>query len=87
MGFLLQITMSCLCALSSARGGLGAGCWLRAWWRQGAGLVLLGAGRWLCGVLAVRLVRCWVPGARAGAVSWLCAWWRQGAGAVPGASA
>ena len=57
MGFLLQITMSCPCALSRQVAGAGAGCrcwccelavhagavsWLCAWWRQVAGA---GAGR------------------------------------------
>ena len=71
MGFLLQITMSCPCALSRQVAGAGAGCWcwccelagavswLCAWWRQGA-------GRWCC-ELAVHVVEtgcgCCVPGA------------------------
>ena len=42
MGFLLQITMSCLCAAGACAGAVS---WLRAWWRQGAGA---GAGCWLC---------------------------------------
>ena len=73
MGFLLQITMSCPCALS----------------RLVLALVLLAVhvvetGCW-CRELAVRVVEagcwcrcwCWVPGAGAGAVSWLCTRWRQ----------
>ena len=58
MGFLLQITMSCLRALLRQVAGAGAGSvsWLRAWWRQGAGAE--------CRALAA----CVVEGA--GAVSW-----------------
>ena len=55
MGFLLQITMSWLRALSRQVAGAGAGAvsWLCTWWRQGAG----GAGRWVP-VLGARR-RCW----------------------------
>ena len=74
MGFLLQITMSCPCALSRQVAGAGAGAvsWLCTRWRQVAGA---GAG-----------CQCWcrVPGAGAGAVSWLCTWWGQVAGAGAG---
>ena len=59
MGFLLQITMSCLYALSRQVAGAGAVSWLCVWWRQVAGA---GAG---CRCW------CWVPGTAAGAgVSW-----------------
>ena len=86
MGFLLQKTMSCPCALSRQVAGAGAVS-LRVW-RQVAGagcwvpvLVLwAGCARGGDRLLAPELVlgawcRCW---------SWLCTWWRQvaGAGAV-----
>ena len=73
MGLLLQLTMSCQCALSIQFAGAGAVSWLCTWWRQGAGA---GAGCWLCAW--------WRQGAGAGAVSWLRAAWRQGAGAGTG---
>ena len=66
MGFLLQLTMSCLRALSTHVAGVGALSWLCTWWRR---VTVPGAGcAW------------WRQGAGAGAVSWLCARWRQGAG-------
>ena len=76
MGFLLQITMSCLCALSRQVGR----CWCCELavhmvetecrcWVPGAGV---GAVSWLSAW--------WRQGASAGAGCWLCRWWRHGAG-------
>ena len=67
MGFLLQITMSCPCALSRQVAGAGAGC--RCWCCELA--------------VHVVETGCWCRCRRwAGAVSWLCTWWRHaGAGA------
>ena len=85
MGFLLQIAMSCPCALSRQVVGAGAGC--RCWrWCCELAVHVVGTGCW-------RRCWCWVPSAGAGAVSWLCTWWRQvacwcwvlGAGAGAGA--
>ena len=67
MGFLLQIAMSCLCALSRQVAGAGAGAvsWLCRCWVPGAGAGA-GAVSWLC--------TWWRQGAGAGAGCWLCAW-------------
>ena len=75
MGFLLQITMSCPCALSRQVAGAGAGCRCWCWcWCCELAVHVVETGCWC---------RCrrWVPGAGAGAVSWLCTWWRQVGGA------
>ena len=71
MGFLLQITMSCPCAISRQVAGAGAGCRCCE-----LAVHVVGTGCW-------RRCWCWVPGA--GAVSWLCTWWRQVAGVGAGA--
>ena len=63
MGFLLQISMSCLRALLRQVAGAGGR------WKQGAG----------AGCRCRVLVRAVVLVLGAGAVSWQSAWWRLGA--------
>ena len=67
MGFLLQITMSCPCALSRQVAGAGAGAVSLRVWRQvaGAGCWVPVLVLWWCCELAVHVVetgcwcRCW----------------------------
>ena len=60
MGFLLQLAISCLHALSTQIAGTGAGAlsWLRAWWRRVPvpGLALCAGRRCWCCELAARVV-------------------------------